>query len=264
LRYPEALAPLLVARCSCSLPVRKDPGVKRGIWLGIVLGIAMLGRDELDLVVFLLSRWCSWPGRSAGSGAFRSRDRALGHRTRGGALGRVQPEPIPKPVFISTGLGVTLASADCAATYSGPAEGYWSMPCALASSHNPWFKEHPKADDSAQGAEYQHLALDYVRSHESRLVPVTLAKIGRAFGFFHPLHRSISTRTSRRGRIAGRSRSGHVLRPTGAVDRRHRRPPPPPHPLVPALGYRPSRWCARWHSPSARPGTGPPSRCHSS
>jgi hypothetical protein len=92
-----------------------------------------------------------------------------------------------KPVFISTGLGVTLASADCAATYSGPAEGYWSMPCALATSHNVWFKEHPKADDSAQGAEYQHLALDYVRSHESRLVPVTLAKIGRAFGFFHPL-----------------------------------------------------------------------------
>jgi hypothetical protein len=61
------------------------------------------------------------------------------------------------------------------------------MPCALATSHNPWFKEHPKADDSAQGAEYQHLALDYVRSHENRLVPVTLAKIGRAFGFFHPL-----------------------------------------------------------------------------
>ena len=82
---------------------------------------------------------------------------------------------------------MTLASADCAATYSGPAEGYWSMPCALAASHNPWFKEHPKADDSAQGDEYQHLALDYVRSHENRLVPVTLAKIGRAFGFFHPL-----------------------------------------------------------------------------
>jgi hypothetical protein len=61
------------------------------------------------------------------------------------------------------------------------------MPCALADSHNPWFKEHPKADDSAQGAEYQHLALDYVRAHENRLVPVTLAKIGRAFGFFHPL-----------------------------------------------------------------------------
>lgn len=38
-----------------------------------------------------------------------------------------------------------------------------------------------------EGAQLQHLALDFVRAHENRLVPVTLAKLGRAFGFFHPM-----------------------------------------------------------------------------
>jgi hypothetical protein len=88
-------------------------------------------------------------------------------------------------VFISTGLGVTLASADCATTWSGPNEGYWSMPCALAYASLPTVNTH--ADESVEGAELEHLALEYVRHHENRLVPVTLAKIGRAFAFFHPL-----------------------------------------------------------------------------
>ncbi|MGA2303290.1 MAG: glycosyltransferase family 39 protein [Acidimicrobiales bacterium] len=190
LALSEALAPLLVATLLLfAYRFWKDPGVKRGIWLGIALGIAMLGRDELTLLVFfllvplvLLARALSWKRRFAVLGIALLATALVVAPWVGYNLSRFQ-----KPVFISTGLGVTMASADCAATYSGPAEGYWSMPCALASSHNPWFKEHPKADDSAQGAEYQHLALDYVRSHESRLVPVTLAKIGRAFGFFHPL-----------------------------------------------------------------------------
>jgi 4-amino-4-deoxy-L-arabinose transferase-like glycosyltransferase len=190
LALSEALAPLLIATLLLfAYRFWKEPSVKRGIWLGVVLGIAMLGRDELtSLVVFLVvplvlfARALSWKRRFAVLGIALLATALVVAPWVGYNLSRFQ-----KPVFISTGLGVTLASADCAATYSGPAEGYWSMPCALADSHNPWFKEHPKADDSAQGAEYQHLALDYVRAHENRLVPVSLAKIGRALGFFHPL-----------------------------------------------------------------------------
>ncbi len=80
---------------------------------------------------------------------------------------------------------MTLASADCATTYSGPNEGYWSMPCALHYASEP--SVNTKADESVEGAELEHLALDYVRQHENRLVPVTLAKVGRSFAFFHPL-----------------------------------------------------------------------------
>jgi 4-amino-4-deoxy-L-arabinose transferase-like glycosyltransferase len=189
LALSEAIAPLLVGTLLlCAYRFWKDPGVKRGIWLGVAMGLTVLGRDELALLVFflvipivLLARALSW----------RRRFTVLGIALLVAALA-VAPwvgynlSRFQKPVFISAGLGVTMASADCPTTYSGSNEGYWSMPCALAYSYNPWFKEHPKADDSAQGNEFEHLALDYVRSHQNRLVPVTLAKIGRTFGFFHP------------------------------------------------------------------------------
>ena len=93
-----------------------------------------------------------------------------------------------KPVFISTGLGVTLASADCAATYSRTGRGLLvdalraGLPRTTRGSKSTRRRTTPP-----RVTEFQHLALDYVRSHENRLVPVTLAKIGRAFGFFHPL-----------------------------------------------------------------------------
>ncbi len=190
LALSEALAPLLVATLLlCAYRFWKDPGVKRAIWLGVAMGVTMLGRDELTLLVFflviplvLLARALSWRRRLTVLGIALLATALVVAPWVGYNLSRFQ-----KPVFISAGLGVTMASADCATTYSGPYEGYWSMPCALTYAVNPWFKEHPKADDSAQDAEFEHLALDYVRSHENRLVPVTLAKIGRTFGFFHPL-----------------------------------------------------------------------------
>ena len=58
------------------------------------------------------------------------------------------------------GLGVTLASSDCGTTYSGSQEGYWSMRCALAYASEPSVNIH--ADESVEGAELQHLALNYV------------------------------------------------------------------------------------------------------
>jgi 4-amino-4-deoxy-L-arabinose transferase-like glycosyltransferase len=190
LALSEAIAPLLVATLLlCAYRFWKEPSVQRAIWLGVAMGLTMLGRDELTLLVFflvipiiLLAGALSWRRRFAVLGIALLATALVVAPWVGYNLSRFQ-----KPVFISAGLGVTMASADCATTYSGSNEGYWSMPCALAYSYNPWFKAHPKADDSAQGDEFEHLALDYVRSHENRLVPVTLAKLGRTFGFFHPL-----------------------------------------------------------------------------
>ena len=99
LALSEALAPLLVATLLLfAYRFWKDPSVKRGIWLGVALGIAMLGRDELTPPRRLPRRPAGAPGPGAQLEAAlrRSRDRPLGHRTRGGALGRVQPEPVPK------------------------------------------------------------------------------------------------------------------------------------------------------------------------
>ena len=189
LALSETIAPLLVAMLLlCAYRFWKDPSLKRGIWLGVAMGITMLGRDELSLLVIflviplvLLARALSWRQRLTTLVVVGLVTALVIAPWVGYNLSRFQ-----KPVFISAGLGVTLASADCASVWSGSNEGYWSMPCALAYSYSPWFKEHPKADDVAQGDEFEHLALTYVRHHEDRVVPVTLAKIGRTFAFFHP------------------------------------------------------------------------------
>jgi hypothetical protein len=86
-----------------------------------------------------------------------------------------------KPTFISSGLGITLASANCDQTWSGPFEGYWSLPCSLRTP----FDKH--ADKSVQSAQAESYALHYIHTHESRLLRVELARLGRAFGAFHPL-----------------------------------------------------------------------------
>jgi 4-amino-4-deoxy-L-arabinose transferase-like glycosyltransferase len=188
LALSETIAPLLVAAVLwCTYRFWKRPTTARAIVLGAVMGLAMLGRDELTLLVIfilvplvLLARALSWKRRLATLGIGLVSVALVVAPWVGFNLSRFQ-----KPVFISSGLGVTLASADCDTTYSGQFEGYWSMPCALAYARSPSVNVH--ADDSVESSELQHLALDYVRAHTDRLVPVTLAKVGRAFGFFHPM-----------------------------------------------------------------------------
>jgi 4-amino-4-deoxy-L-arabinose transferase-like glycosyltransferase len=188
LALSETIAPLLVAGVLWfTYRFWKRPTLPRAIWLGASLGVAMLGRDELTLLVVfvmvplvLLARALTWRRRAV--------TLAVGLVTVALVVGPwvgYNLSRFDQPVYISSGLGVTLASADCAATYSGQYEGYWSMPCALHYAAEPSVDTH--ADESVEGAQLQHLALDYVRAHENRLVPVTLAKLGRAFGFFHPM-----------------------------------------------------------------------------
>ena len=139
LALSESIAPLLVAALLLfAYRFWKDPSIKRAIWLGVAMGIAMLGRDELTLLVVvlvvplvLLARTLSWKRRFAVLGIGLLTTALVVAPWVGYNMSRFQ-----KPVFITAGLGVTLASADCATTYSGPNEGYWSMPCALAATHN--------------------------------------------------------------------------------------------------------------------------------
>ena len=88
------------------------------------------------------------------------------------------------PVFISSGFGVTLASANCPELYRGPSEGYWSLECAVLAKDIAFT---PGADESVQSAEAQAYALHIIGSHASRILPVEMARLGRAFAFFHPL-----------------------------------------------------------------------------
>jgi 4-amino-4-deoxy-L-arabinose transferase-like glycosyltransferase len=183
LALSETLSPLLVALVLlCAYRFWKQPGMGRMILLGAVVGVAMLGRDELALLVPLiliplaiLSR-LRWRARLALAG--------VGTLT---ALTVVAPwvgynmSRFERPTFISSGLGITLASANCDQTWSGYFEGYWSLHCSL---RTPLDKH---ADKSVQSAQAQSYALHYVRTHEDRLLRVELARLGRAFGAFHPV-----------------------------------------------------------------------------
>jgi hypothetical protein len=88
------------------------------------------------------------------------------------------------PVFISSGFGVTLASSNCAQLYQGPYEGYWSLECAVAVKQKVY---NPRSDESVQGAAAQADALHFIAAHENRILPVEMARLGRAFALFHPL-----------------------------------------------------------------------------
>jgi 4-amino-4-deoxy-L-arabinose transferase-like glycosyltransferase len=180
----ETLSPLLVA-VVLLLAYRfwKRPGVKPALWLGLAIGVASLARDELSLLGLFIAAPLTLLARSA---PWRRRLGYLG-ASAAAAILVVAPwagyntSRFKDPVFISTGLGVTLASANCAATYSGPFEGYWQWDCALRAPINP------HADDSVQSTEAGNYAMRFIRAHEGRMVPVELARIGRAFGFYHPM-----------------------------------------------------------------------------
>jgi 4-amino-4-deoxy-L-arabinose transferase-like glycosyltransferase len=180
----ETLTPLVVALVLlAAYRFWKGPGWQTAAWLGVSIGVAALARDELGLLALfilvplaLTARVLSWSRRAAvlGVGAFS-------------ALLVVAPwvgfnlTRFHDPVFISSGLGVTLASANCSNVYRGTYEGYWAYDCALAAPVNH------QVDESVQGAEAQKYALHFVRTHASRLLPVEAARLGRAFGFFRPI-----------------------------------------------------------------------------
>jgi 4-amino-4-deoxy-L-arabinose transferase-like glycosyltransferase len=180
----ETLSPIIVAVVLfAAYRFWRRPGWRQAVWLGASIGVAALVRDELALlglfiVVPLVLR--------SPSQAWSRRGMMLGAATLS-ALIVVGPwvgynlSRFKDPTFISTGLGVTLASANCPDTWSGPMEGYWELKCAMAAPINP------NVDESVQGSEAQTYALNFIRSHESRFVPVELARLGRGFGFFHPV-----------------------------------------------------------------------------
>jgi 4-amino-4-deoxy-L-arabinose transferase-like glycosyltransferase len=180
----EALSPLLAALVLwAAYAFWRRPAPRTAVLLGASIGLAALGRDEMALLAVLILLPLALLARS-----LRWR-RRVGLLLLGGLSAAVLVFPwvgynmsrFDRPVLISSGLGVTLASANCAATYSGLFEGYWSFPCALAAPRST------RVDESVNASDDMHYALTYVRHHLGRLPEVEAARVGRAFGFFHPM-----------------------------------------------------------------------------
>ncbi|HET6963855.1 MAG TPA: glycosyltransferase family 39 protein [Acidimicrobiales bacterium] len=182
--FSECISPLMVGLVLLTAyRFWKQPGYRRAAWLGLAVGLATLVRDELALLGLFIVVPLALTARGL---AWRRRATAL---LLGGAvaLGVIAPwvgynmSRFKEPVFISAGLGITLASTNCAHVYSGSFEGYWDLNCSAAAPVDP------TADESVQSSQAQKYATHFIRTHESRLPVVVAARLGRAFGLYHPL-----------------------------------------------------------------------------
>lgn len=179
----EAMTPLLVAWILLvAYRFWRAPSLKWAIWLGVAFGISMLGRDEIAagcvlllLTLVLLIRSVTWKRRMQLLGTGALCVVLVVAPWVGYNLSRFS-----QPTFISTGFGVTLASANCDDTWYGTGEAYWSMHCVVQLHLNEHY------DESGQSAQAQSDALHYINDHLSRLPIISAERLGRSFGFFRP------------------------------------------------------------------------------
>jgi len=159
----------------------RRPGVWNAVAFGVALGVAALGRDELSLLTLIAlplmlgARAITWRARWGRLGLAAAAFCLVVGPWVGFNMVRFD-----KPVLISTGLGNTLASADCANTFSGSKAGYWSLACALAAPHYQY------QDASVTSAQAQAYAMRFIRAHESALPRVIFDREGRTFAFWNP------------------------------------------------------------------------------
>jgi hypothetical protein len=85
-----------------------------------------------------------------------------------------------EPVVLSTGLGVTMAYANCDQTYSGEHLGFWWYECKGD------VDLQAQADQSVVDADLRRQALDYIDAHKDRVPTVVAARVGRLWNVYKP------------------------------------------------------------------------------
>ncbi len=161
----------------------RQPTRGRAAWLGVAVAACALSRAEAILFVpLLVVPLILWDRRH------EWRERATQVVLSAVVCGLViapwvgyNLSRFNEPVFISSGLDPTVAVSNCDTVYYGPLLGYWSRPCILA-------MPVPRTGDvPAQEAAYRRLAVQYIKTHKSRLPTVVAARVARTFALFHPV-----------------------------------------------------------------------------
>jgi hypothetical protein len=105
------------------------------------------------------------------------------------------------PVFLATGHGSVLQSANCDQTYSGPYLGYWNIECITAgrppenqqqrdllrSKDFPgvaYLLAQDPRDESVADVRARTKAINFIEDHLTRAPLVAAARVGRVWGFF--------------------------------------------------------------------------------
>ena len=166
----------------------RQPSMGRAAGLGVAIGLAGLARDELlvfvALIVVPLAVGVARRARPGDGGVDWRRAGRVAGAGAVGAVAVVAPwvafnlTRFSQPVLISDRFGVTLASANCDATYRGWSTGWWSMQCAQQSVIGA------TGDEPARDAVATTKGIDYIGAHLSELPGVEYARLGRTFGFY--------------------------------------------------------------------------------
>jgi len=171
---------VVVGALLCAFAFWDRPNLRRAAALGAVCGLAALARVEFVLFVVLLAVVVPATARATrlDRGAFAvaaiSSAVLVMAPWVGFNLARFQD-----PTFISTNDGITLAGANCAATYSGSGIGLWALGPCTGNLDLP-------GDESQQSTAFRHRGLEYIKHHESRLPAVVLARVGRTWSLYRP------------------------------------------------------------------------------
>ncbi|MGA2520858.1 MAG: glycosyltransferase family 39 protein [Acidimicrobiales bacterium] len=183
----ETLVLLLVAAVVLvSYQLWRSPSLTRGALLGALCALAALTRAELALLVPLVLVPVCLVARHADL----RRRVALAATGITVALLTVAPwigfnlSRFDHVELISSEFGTGLASANCNSTYYGPFIGYWSFACQ---SRRDCGVVPVQADESEADVRCRSIGWAYIRHQSSQLPVVTLARVGREFGFFAPI-----------------------------------------------------------------------------
>jgi len=202
----ESIAMLMVALVVLfSYRFWKKPSMKRALWFGAVCGLTALTRAEVVLFIPLVLlpfvlRVREWDMRKRITTVVAS----------GLVAGAVMAPWVIRnmtafkyPLYLSGGAEVTMVSANCDVTYTGPTLGWWSPICMqdpkapvlrdaegnpiLDSLGHPQHGPYqPPGDASEQARYYRKIARTYIGDHLDRLPVVELARLGRVLGLYHP------------------------------------------------------------------------------
>lgn len=160
---------------------REDPVAFRRavLWLGGVLGLAVLARSELALFVPLVLVWMVLARRRA---TLPWRPALLALVT---AAVVVSPWVVfnvarfERPVLLTTNDGTTLLGANCPPVYSGPILGGWVVDCVVADP-DYFLEEEP----SVRSARQRSLGVHYAIDHVGAWPRVVAARVGRSLDLY--------------------------------------------------------------------------------
>jgi 4-amino-4-deoxy-L-arabinose transferase-like glycosyltransferase len=106
-------------------------------------------------------------------------------------------------VVLSNNLGGLILGANCPKSYHGTYLGSWNFRCV-------YDQQLPGEDEAVNAALMRRQGLEYAGDHAARLAAVVVpARVGRAYGVFHPLGQA-SNETSE-GRVFGTQVAGVVI-----------------------------------------------------